>query len=300
MTNGVYALSIWDEELKQTRGVLADDRVRIRLSEARFEGKYPPEAQRFIIEMMLSYELCYELPRVGNRRRYLVPNALPEDEPMFDFNAEGTLRFEIHFPRILPTSVISRFIVAMNEEAKEVWRFGLHGEKLGHAFKVTAHTKERVIRIAIAGNGPARIRVLEIIRNHFHVICRDREYNQKDYSFPPHHPNAQPYLFDSLLEAERAKQTTIWLPDGVGNVQVQEWLNGITNPTARKELQEAIKAAAEQGGRIIITDNYYEGDNMSGDRNLSIGGDANAPLNLGDDVIQGSNNTKAITTTSAF
>ena len=86
-------------------------------------------------------------------------NPLPEAEPDFDFESEGALRFEIHFPRILPTSVISRFIVAMNEEAKNVWRFGLHGVMLGHAFKVTAHTKERVIRIAIACSGPARIRV---------------------------------------------------------------------------------------------------------------------------------------------
>ncbi|MDQ3815539.1 MAG: hypothetical protein M3347_16605, partial [Armatimonadota bacterium] len=289
VTNGVYALSIWKAELDKTGGILTDSRVSARLGEPQYQGKYPPEAQRFIVEMMLSYKLCYELPRAGKERRYLVPNALPEDPPPLSFDDAGALRFEIRFPRIMPTSIISRFIVEMHKRGSfTVWRLGVQGAMSGHAFRVTAHPKEKAIRIAIAGTGPARIRLLEIIRAEFAAICREREYNQEEYTFPPNHPNAQPYLFESLMKAERAEKDEIWLPDA-GDVKVQEWLNGITNPTERKKLQEAILEAAKRG----VINIGHLGDNVSENTtNINAAGMSNAGAFT---VTSGDNNAVEVT-----
>lgn len=271
VTNGVYALSIWKEELDKTGGILTDSRVCARLGDACFKGKYPPEAQRFIIEMMLSFKLCYELPREGKERRFLVPNALPEAPPPVAFDESAALRFEIRFPRIMPTSIMSRFIVEMHKRGNFTpWRLGVQGEMQGHDFRVTAHPKEKTIRIAIAGQGPARIRVLEIIRADLTAICREREYNQAEYTFPPSHPDAQPFEFEELMYAERKGWETVRRSD-FGEINVQEWLNGITNPKERQKQQKAIAEAEKHGGRIVYAENYFEkGNDMSGERTTNI------------------------------
>ena len=302
VTQGVYAVALWDK-LREAKGILSETMLAARLSEPEFGGQYSSEAQRFIMEMMRSFKLCYELPGTGTERRYLVPNALPEAQPEFDFDDAGALRFEIHFPRLLPTSIISRFIVAMHSQhaADKLWRLGLRSQLHGHDFVVSAHPKERLIRIAIAGQGRSRVSVLDIIRQHFAVICREKEgLEPQEYTFPPDPPGAKPYPFDSLLEAERKGVESIWLPDGVGHINVRAWLDGITDPTAREKQQTAIREAERHGGRVIYAEHYHERNDMSQDRILNIGRDANAPVNLGDgaavgeNIIQGDNNEQRI------
>lgn len=263
VTDGVYAVAL-SPELKAARGIIDEHLLGSLLGDPRHEGRYPPAAQRFILQMMLSFKLCYELRGTETTRRYLVPNALPDDLPTaHNLDGDAPLRFEIHFPRILPTSVISRFIVAMHEAPENAWRLGMRGQLMGHEFLVTAHPKERRIRIAIGGVGPLRIRALEVIRHHFAMILREREYGAREYTFPPNHPHAKPYPFESLLKAEREQKREIWLDDA-GDVNVRDWLDGVTDPWVRSEQQRAFALAAGSGERgVILANTVYLGDDMS-------------------------------------
>lgn len=273
VTEGVYAV-VLSRELREAGGEFDEGLLARLLGDARHGGRYPREAQRFILEMMKSFKLCYELTGQGSAHRYLVPNALPDDAPAgADAVPEGALRFEVRFPRILPTSVMSRFIVAMHSQRPEDrrWRLGLRSRVCGHEFLVTAHPKERRIRIAVEGAGPTRVRALEVIRQQFTAICREREgLGAEEYCSPPGHPEAEAMRFADLLEAERKGKEEIWLPNGVGDVSVREWLDGVTDPAARRKLQKAIAEAAKHGGaggRVNV--NYIEkvermeGTNMS-------------------------------------
>lgn len=273
VTEGVYAV-VLSGPLKEAGGVFDERLLATLLNDPRHQGRYPAAAQRFILQMMLSFKLCYELTAAGPRRRYLVPNALPDDVPdEVQKVPDGALRFEIRFPRILPTSVMSRFIVAMHSQRAEDarWRLGLRSVTGGHEFLVTAHPKEKCIRIAVSGAGPTRVRALEVIRQHFAVICREREgLDAREFCFPPGHPEAEAMPFDELLEAEREGVAELWRGKGVGWVSVREWLDGVTDPAARQELQKAIAEATKHGGaggRVNIYNiekvERMEGTNMS-------------------------------------
>ncbi|MEO7932589.1 MAG: COR domain-containing protein [Chthoniobacterales bacterium] len=268
VTEGVYAV-VLAKELATNEGVFDDALLGKLLSDAKLQNHYPPEAQKFIKEMMLTFKLCYQLTQGGKSRRYLVPNALPAAAPEgVGEGMDDSLQFEIRFPRILPSSVISRFIVAMHSHRKtdKRWRLGLRSRIGEHDFLVTAHPKEKRIRIAVAGSGPSRARALEVIRQHFIEICREKEgLGNKEYTFPPGFPNAEAYPFDNLLEAERNEQPSIWLPGGVGNVEVVTWLNGVTDPKARAKIQKAIAELPNAGNpHANITYNIEKVEQMTG------------------------------------
>lgn len=80
---------------------------------------------------------------------------------------QDALRFELHYSRLLPTSVISRFIVHMQAHPAEatLWRQGICAKMDGHDYLVTLHDRERKIKVAIFGKGESRIGVLEKIRH---------------------------------------------------------------------------------------------------------------------------------------
>jgi hypothetical protein len=97
-----------------------------------------------------------------------------------------------------------------------------------------------------------RVRVLEVIRQHFAAICREKKgLEQKEYAFPPGHPTAEPYPFEKLLEAERVGERDIWLGGTLGRVNVREWLDGITVPEDRSRLQEVIKKMEGKEGKQL-------------------------------------------------
>ena len=138
----------------------------------------------------------------------------------------------------------------------ELWRLGMFSKLHEHDFLVSAHPKERKIRIFVAGLGPMRARVLEVIRQHFAVICREKQgLEQKEFTFPPNHPDAEPFPFEKLMEAERAGKREIWIGGKVGDANVREWLDGVTVPEERAKLQKMISQLEGKEGRAI--DYFY-------------------------------------------
>ena len=76
----------------------------------------------FFISLMKKFELSYDL----DNSTVLLPASLEIQEPDFEFDYEGTLRFVIDYD-FLPPSVMPRFIVKMNRDIKDDlrWRTGV-------------------------------------------------------------------------------------------------------------------------------------------------------------------------------
>jgi hypothetical protein len=111
---------------------------------------YPSEKHRYIVDLMLKFELCYELD--GNS--ILVPDLLDIQEPAILFESEDQLRFVFEYT-YLPKSIMPRFIVRMHRDIKGGmrWRTGvILEEKSFEALAlIRADEKDKKISISVAG-----------------------------------------------------------------------------------------------------------------------------------------------------
>ncbi|TAH14728.1 MAG: GTP-binding protein, partial [Oscillatoriales cyanobacterium] len=110
VTEGIYAL-LSDDELKvKTKGIL----TYADLSRILDSTKYPSHRYNCLTELMGEFQLCFPLSDC-NAPTFLIPGILPKEEPE-NTELEGeTLEFQYHY-RILPDSILSRFIVLMHEK----------------------------------------------------------------------------------------------------------------------------------------------------------------------------------------
>jgi internalin A len=161
VTGGVYRILTWHLE----GGILKYDQLKEILD----PEKYPPRQHLFILGMMKKFELCFEFDDATNLT-YLIPDLLPKNEP--DTGSwNDALQFQYHY-EVLPSSVISRFIVRMNPfiSNRTYWRNGVVISKDGNRALVKADLEDRKIFIHVSGR-PARQRVLmDVIRAEFERI----------------------------------------------------------------------------------------------------------------------------------
>ncbi|HEY5729424.1 MAG TPA: COR domain-containing protein, partial [Anaerolineales bacterium] len=158
VTNGVYKI-LNSHELFQNRGTLTLPILNKTLN----PPEYPSNKRLFIVDMMKKFELCYD---IEPDKSFLIPDLLPKDEP-FTGEWAGALAFQYHY-NVLPTSIISRFIVRMNAFLhKTVWRSGIVLKNGGNTALVKADTEERRIYIWVAGDENTRRDFLSTIRMDF-------------------------------------------------------------------------------------------------------------------------------------
>ena len=148
-TKGVYKI-INSEILNKNRGVL---RTRDLPKMLRAADDYPRDRHLFLTEMIRRFELCFDFPGEANER-FLVPDLLPKEEPETGI-WDDCLAFEYHYD-VLPSTVISRFIVGINEFIHEniYWQTGVVLEYEGgrnHAL-VRADLKDGKVFIQVSGN----------------------------------------------------------------------------------------------------------------------------------------------------
>ncbi len=142
VTNGVYKI-LNSHTLFQNKGVLTTS----MLDEILNLPEYPRGKRLFIVDMMKKFELCYD---IESDKTFLVPDLLPKDLPKLKFN--GVPAFEYVYP-VLPSSVITRFIVRMNQKIDDglVWRTGVVLKIGENTALVKADIEDRKITIAIDG-----------------------------------------------------------------------------------------------------------------------------------------------------
>ncbi|MDO9301755.1 MAG: COR domain-containing protein [Anaerolineales bacterium] len=256
VTNGVYKI-LNSHTLFQNKGVLTTS----MLDEILNLPEYPRGKRLFIVDMMKKFELCYD---IEPDKTFLVPDLLPKDEPA-ELKFNGVPAFEYAYP-VLPSSVITRFIVRMNQKIENhyVWRTGVMlkiGENLA---LVKADIEDRKITIAIDGLEHTRRDALSAIRYQLDEIHGSIKGLDAQKRVPiPEAPNAEPLDYDYLLQLERDGELEI-LPVKDGSrlvkVNVRKLLSGVVSETERRQ-------SAGNTTNIYIGGDVKGGTIIAGDEN---------------------------------
>ncbi len=257
VTKGVYQI-INSELLNKNRGVL---RIRDLSKMLRPAEDYPRDRHLFLTEMMRRFELCFDFPGEANQR-FLVPDLLPREEP--DTGAwDDCLEFQYHYD-VLPGSVISRFIVGINEFIHEniYWRTGVVLEYEGarnHAL-VRADLEDGKVFIQVSGNEGTRREFLGVIRAELLRIHRSISGLVVRQKVPISGHSTVFADYDYLLDLEEMREL-IFVPQGLKErIDVKQVLDGIEPEEARRENRRH-----SDGERAGSTYNFY-GDTHLGDK----------------------------------
>ncbi len=136
VTNGVYRILNW-KPLFENRSELSLSMLKDILK----PPDYPSDKRLFIVDMMKKFELCYD---IEPDKVFLIPDLLPKDEPYTGEWDQG-LALQIHYD-VLPSSIITRFIVRMNPFIyRTVWRSGAVLKHKNNTALVKADSEDRKI-----------------------------------------------------------------------------------------------------------------------------------------------------------
>ena len=118
VTDAVYKIITDNLLMTQYGGILEVSELNRILN----TEKYPPTKQLYIIDLMKEFELCFD---IEPDQRFLIPDLLPRaGKELFTEDWEDSFNFQYHYD-VLPTSIISRFIVRMHRMSKDLWREGV-------------------------------------------------------------------------------------------------------------------------------------------------------------------------------
>ena len=237
VTNAVYKI-VNSKDIVESRGVLKLNMLPEILKQ-RNEGDfyYPPDQYGFIISLMKKFELSYDL----DDRTMLLPSLLEIQEPNFEFEYEGTLRFVIDYD-FIPPSVMPRFIVKINEDIMDDlrWRTGvvLEDDNLNSSAVVRADNEAK--RISIYVNGEQRRDYFAVILKKFREINKSFEKLKATEKIPlPDKPEVT-VSYKHLLKLER-KGIETYMPDGSDDeYNVSDLLGTVVNRARERILMEEI------------------------------------------------------------
>ena len=260
VTNGVYKI-LNDKALFANKGVLTLQLLDQILS----TPEYPQNKRLFIVDMMKKFELCYEMPYgydIEPDKTFLVLDLLPKDQPDLKFN--GIPAFEYAYP-VLPSSVITRFIVRMNQKIKDhfVWRTGVVLKIGENTALVKADIEDRRITIAIEGVEHTRRDALSAIRYQLDEIHRSiKGLNPEKYIPVPGVSDATPLEYETLLMMEREGIETTHVKSGrkLVAVNISQMLNGVESEYQRKQYGNVtnISIGGDANGSTIIVGDENE------------------------------------------
>jgi len=254
VTNGVYKI-LNSHMLFQHKGILE----RSMLDEILSPSEYPANKRLFIVDMMRKFELCYD---IEPDKIFLVPDLLPKDEP-FVGTWDNTLAFQYHY-NVLPSSIMSRFIVRMNGFVSElVWRSGVVLKNGGNTALVKADAEDRKIYIWVNGDEHSRRDLLAKIRGEFDCIHQTIIKIEAREKVPvPGHLEAEPVDYDLLLQMEHDNVEVYPVLAGrkMILVNVRELLNGVAREADRQHSETQVNI-------------YVSGDivNEKTERNIRVG-----------------------------
>lgn len=255
VTNGVYKI-LNSHALFQSKGVLTVS----TLDEILNLLEYPHSKRLYIVDMMKKFELCYDLEP---DKIFLVPDLLPKDEPA-ELKFNGIPAFEYAY-LVLPSSVITRFIVRMNQHIHDgfVWRTGVLLKVSENTALVKADIEDRKITIAIDGLDHTRRDALSAICSRLDDIHASIKGLSPEKLVPvPGAVNAKPIPYNYLLMLETKGVEVLPVPDGnyLIDVNVRKVLSGVPNEIRQKEGSGNVT-------NIFIGGNVEDSNIVSGDNN---------------------------------
>jgi len=208
VTNGVYKI-LNSHELFQNQGTLTLSMLNKILN----LPEYPRDKRLFIVDMMKKFELCYDIEA---DKSFLIPDLLPKDE-IYTGEWEDALAFQYHY-NVLPSSIISRFIVRMNAfiHKNTIWRSGVVLKRGDNTALVKADTEDRKIYIWVGGKEDTRRDLLAMIRGEFDAIHKTIAKIEATEKVPlPNAPEADPV--DLTFLQQMASEGRESLPVQIGN-----------------------------------------------------------------------------------
>jgi len=211
LTQGIYAI-LSDEILKsQNKGIFTFTDLSERILDPL---RYPENRHKYLVELMQQFELCFALD--DNPNEFLIPGLLPKDEPK-DTNLEGeTLEFQYHY-RLLPESILSRFIVLNHDKIymQIYWRSGVmlqysENNEIYNIACIKADVEDKNIFVTISGRKETRRLFLGIIRSTFQKIHNSFGNLEITEWVPvPNHPDHPPLDYQELLGLESMGENII-------------------------------------------------------------------------------------------
>ncbi len=219
VTEGVYKL-LNSFELNQNKGILKVDQLGTLLDAKR----YPKDRQALIIEIMEKFELCFEI-KGSKRQQFLIPELLQKDELDINWDYDNSLAFQYHYD-VLPSSILSRFIVRMQEliSKKTYWHSGVVLVQNDNKALVKSDTEDKKMFIWINGKPETRREFLTLIRKEFEYLHQ---------SIPKINPTEQvPYKteiisYEDLLISEEMGKNTFFIPKLREETPISQLLDGI-------------------------------------------------------------------------
>ncbi|MEH2112546.1 COR domain-containing protein, partial [Nostoc sp.] len=210
VTEGIYAL-LSDETLKtKTKGIFTPaDLTRILDPE-----RYPTQRHGYLIELMKEFELGFALECYPPQ--FLIAGLLPKDQPDETELHGETLEFQYHY-KVLPESIISRFIVITHEKIHNqiYWRSGVmlqyqENNEIYNIARIKADPEDKKIFITISGRQETRRLFLGILRDVFQKIHKSLPNLEITEWVPvPNYPKHPPFDYQELLGLESMGESTI-------------------------------------------------------------------------------------------
>ncbi|AKB24843.1 E3 ubiquitin-protein ligase SspH2 [Methanosarcina sp. MTP4] len=249
VTNAVYKL-VNSKELAESRGILKLDMfAEILKKSTEKDFHYPPHQYGFFISLMKKFELSYDL----DESTVLLPGLLEIQEPDFEFDYEGALRFVIDYD-FLPPSVMPRFIVKMNRDIKDDlrWRTGVVLEDRGFNSTAVTIADIEAKRISIYVNGDQRRDYFSVILQRFREINGSFEKLKAIEKIPlPDEPEIT-VGYEHLIKLELRGIET-YMPDGSDNeYKVSELLGTVIGGNGLMEILKELLQKTEMNEKEIL------------------------------------------------
>ncbi|PSB53575.1 hypothetical protein C7B67_02475 [filamentous cyanobacterium Phorm 6] len=247
VTEGIYAL-LSDDALKvKTKGIL----TYADLSRILDWTKYPSHRYNCLTELMGEFQLCFPLSDC-NAPTFLIPGILPKEQPENTELAGETLEFQYHY-RILPDSILSRFIVLMHEKIHNSthWRTGVmleytEGAEVYNIARIKSDPEDKKIFIAVSGRESTRRSFLSMIRDTFTKIHNSFANLEISQWVPvPGYPDADPLDYEELLGLEEMGENTV----RVGKLKLKLDLRPLLDGYDAIELRRRNQMGDEKYGR---------------------------------------------------
>ena len=236
VTTGIYAI-LSDETLKtENKGLLTTaDLDRILNSK-----RYPTKRHPYLTSLIQEFQLGFPLPNQPDQ--FLLPGLLPKDEPEDTDLTGDTLGFQYHY-RILPESIISRFIVLTHSRihSRTYWRSGVmlaytEGADSYNIARIKADPEDKKIFIAIDGRESTRRLFLAIIRDAFNTIHNSFSNLEVSECVPvPNHPDHPPLDYQEMLGLEAMNVQDYPIGKLGIRVNIRDLLNGYESLEARQQ-----------------------------------------------------------------
>ncbi|MET0648934.1 MAG: COR domain-containing protein [Pyrinomonadaceae bacterium] len=229
VTGAVYRI-LNSFELFQTKGVLD----RAMLEQILDPRRYPKDKHLFIMDMMRKFELCFDLEGARDQR-FLIPDLLSKEEP-FTGDWGDSLAFQYHY-NVLPSSIISRFIVRMHPliHHNTLWRTGVVLAYEKNRALMKADLEDKKVFIRVGGPEHTRRALLSIIRSNFDSIHKTFPGLVAEEKVPlPESPSVV-VDYKHLLTLEELGETT-FIPSGMNErFDVKRLLDGVEPEGSRRE-----------------------------------------------------------------